>query len=449
MASVVVGLAIVNATFALVGYAVLPPTLRRPASAGLALLLGAAAVGVALAVLAVLGLTVTLAAFFATAAVLAAAGAAAGLRRRGPPPTAAPEPPGLVAPFAAGAVAAIVVLLTVAAFRTSAWLDDAWTFWLPKGLLLTGRGLDPRPFSGSGGVLPFISPDYPLWWSLVGGVDTHAVGHVDLRALAAQDALFVAAFVAAAAQLLRRWVRPRILWPCLLVLTAAPEVASQALDGGADVPLAIYVSLAALAGLLWILEGERYWLVPAFLASAAAANLKSEGLPLLVLCLLVPALLVPQSRARAAPLAAVLVGALLTLVPWLAWRAGHGVSSAVTSASLVDPAHLARHVGRLSTSVHAVAGDLASPRRWLVVVPLFLAVSVWAAVVDRRPAWLAPALGIGLGLAFFAWIYWGGSIDLHYWTTTSAYRVVDTLALLAATATPLLAERARRVRRAS
>ena len=78
------------------------------------------------------------------------------------------------------------------------------------------------------------------------------VGSIDLRAVDGQLAFLLIGFFASAARLLWGRVRLSILFPALLVIASAPEFLRQAQGGDADVPLAIYLSLALLAAVGWL-----------------------------------------------------------------------------------------------------------------------------------------------------------------------------------------------------
>src|SRR5207302_1514155 len=93
---------------------------------------------------------------------------------------------GLVESSIAAACSCLVViasiLLLVGAFRTPPWLDDSWTFWIPKGLILGDLGLDHRLFTPNAHFLPLTHRAYPLLWSITAELPIRFVGHVDLRA---------------------------------------------------------------------------------------------------------------------------------------------------------------------------------------------------------------------------------------------------------------------------
>jgi len=446
------GVPAVNVVLLAVGFCLLAPALRglRPLAwiswAGVALLLGAALVGLGLFLAAILGATTGPWTFAAVAAFLAAVGlAAAMLVPRGL--LAPPAPPvrprsGLFAEAAATVTAAAVVVLALAllvgGFRSSPWLDDAWGIWLPKGIALSRVGLDERLFVPNGAYVHFEVTDYPLWWSALMGLDVRVAGEVDVRAMNAQLGILAVAFLAAVARLLWGWVRPWLLLASLLLLAASPEFLRHAQSGMADLPLAVFLSLSLLAGVLWLFTGRGFYLGLVVVFGAAAAAIKTEGLPEVVLLLALLALLAPRRRAGLW-LAGAVVAA--TALPWLAWRAVHDIGGRVALGDGLDPGYLADHADRLGPGVEGLLSHLLDPTEWLLLVPLGVALAIAGFARGRRAAWLAlPAL-LAVGFAFLAWAYWADRDEIDYLVATSAYRVVDPLVLTAALAIPLLAER--------
>jgi hypothetical protein len=451
------GIVWLNLVFVLVGYCALSAFLRgRPAAtwatfAGVALLVGAGLVGIVLSGLAVAGSATSLPVFGAAAAVLALAGLGVGIRApasragtrfQAPAARTVSVRESWVAAVAAGGVVAVCCLVVVAGFRASPWLDDAWTFWLAKGVELSRSGLDKRLFLPNTDFVSFTSPHYPLWWSIVGGLDVAAVGRIDLRAVDAQLAVLYMAFAAAATRLLWGRVRPTILLPAMLLTAAAPELVAQTESGGADLPLAFYLALAVIAAALWLQRRELLFLALAFVFAGTALNTKDEATGLVVVLLLVAGCFAwTQSPRRFAMLLGAVAAAFATLTPWLVWTSMHGVSSDALGAKAFDPAHLWGQRARLGPAAHAVAHQVLQPRGWFLAVPLLVVTSIALAIRERRIAWLAPPAMVAAGFALFVWVYWAGSIDLTFWLDTSAYRVVDSLLLAAALALPLVAER--------
>ena len=146
--TLVAGVLAVNAAFTGVGYALLGRGHRQASWAGVALLVGAGAVGTVAFLATLVGLRASLVVAALAAVLIGVAGL---FEARGSEPQSRPGP--RVTPFAAigyALVAAVCVLGVVGGFRSSPWLDDAWGIWLPKGLALWHHGLDERLFVPNG-----------------------------------------------------------------------------------------------------------------------------------------------------------------------------------------------------------------------------------------------------------------------------------------------------------
>lgn len=415
--SLVLGVAAVNAAFLLVGYALLGPARRRATWAGVALLVGAGAVGMLVFFATIVGLRASLAVAATTGAVLALGGL---LFWRRAPTEPAVRGGGSLDPLSAaafGVVGALCVVGVVGGFRSSPWLDDVWGIWLPKGLALWHHGLDERLFAPNGEYVTFGVPDYPLWWSVITSLDVQAVGSLDVRVVCAQLALLTVAFVGAIARLLWDCVRPSVLAGSLLLLVLAPELWRQVQGGVADLPLAIYLALAVLAGARWLRTREPFLLALAGLSLAVALQIKTEALVEVTALVLVGALF-----ARGLLWSAI---ALLTALPWLAWRFVHDVP---------DRAELDfSRVERLPDAARAVAEHLFAPTEWLIIVPL----AIVLALAARRPKVLLVPAAL---LAVILVAYWIDRDEIDFVLATSAYRVIDPVVLSAAVLIPLLAE---------
>ena len=452
------GVAGLNAIFFVVGYCALSPTLPGPSAralasyAGVALLVGAGLLGAVLCVVAVAGATIGPVTLALVAAGVAAAGLAA--RRLVPLPRAEPSVhehrpwQDALATAGCATLVAICGFALVGGFRSSPWLDDTWTFWLPKGIALGQHGLDPRLWGGRGGHVSFVSPDYPLWWPSVTGLDVRFVGSIDLRAVNAQLAILAIAFLGSLARLLWGLVRPWLLWPALLFVAASPELFRQAQGGGADLPVAFYVVLFAVAAAVWLGRGEPVALVCAFAFAGAALAIKNEGLPETVLVLLVLTAAGARARRRLALLWAAFAGGLALAVPWFAWREAHGLHGDISFTRAFSPGYLSDRTDRIGPAFHALARHAFGPREWLIDVPLALALALACALWARRPVYAAPAALLVLGFALLVWVYWADSNELAYRLGTSAYRTIDTVTVLAAASIAPLAEALVRARTA-
>jgi hypothetical protein len=414
----VAGVLAVNAAFLVVGYALLGPTRWRPSWAGVALLVGAGSVGTLVFFATMVGLHASL----AVAAVVGAVVAVCGLVFWRGSPRGRVDPPasstlGALPGAAFGVVIAVCTIGVVGGFRSSPWLDDVWGIWLPKGLALWHHGLDERLFSPNGEYVTFGVPDYPLWWSVITSLDVQAVGGLDVRVVCAQLGLLTVAFVGAVARLLWECVRPSVLAGSLLLLILSPELWRHVQGGLADLPLAIYLALALVAGARWLQTREPFLLALTGFSLAVALLIKTEALVEVAALVVVGALF---SR-RLLWLAL----ALLAALPWLAWRWANDVPGRAE----LD---LTR-IERVPDAARAVSEHLFDPTEWLVIVPL----AIVLALVARQPKVL---LVPGALLAVVLTAYWIDRDEINFVLATSSYRVIDPVVLSAAVLIPLLAE---------
>jgi len=416
--SLVAGVLAVNAAFLAVGYTLVGPARWRASWAGVALLVGAGSVGTLVFFATMLGWRASLAVAAAGAAVLAVGGLV--FWRRAPRTRDDLSPArrlDALTGAALGVIVAICLLGVIGGFRSAPWLDDVWGIWLPKGLALWHHGLDERLFAPSGEYVTFGVPDYPLWWSVITSLDVQAVGGLDVRVVCAQLALLTVAFVGAAARLLWDCVRPRVLAGSLLLLVLSPELWRHVQGGLADLPLAIYLALAVLAGARWLQTREPFLLALAVLSLAVALQIKTEALAEVAALAVVGALFAQRLLWGAL--------ALTAAAPWLAWRWAHDVPSRAE----LD---LTR-VERLPDAARAVAEHLFDPTEWLVIVPL----AIVLALIARQPKVL---LAPGALLAVVLVAYWIDRDEIDFVLATSSYRVIDPVVLSAAVLIPLLAE---------
>jgi hypothetical protein len=410
------GVLAVNLAFVVVGYALLGRPRWHWSWAGLALLVGAGAVGTLVFFATIVGLHASLWVAALAAAILVALGALGPSNRL----LLAQRLGARVGPLAGalfGLITAVCLLGIVGGFRSSPWLDDAWGIWLPKGLALWHHGLDARLFVPNGEFVTFGVPDYPLWWSVVSSLDVQAAGDVDVRVMCAQLALLTAGFVGATARLLWGYVRPSVLAAGLALLVLSPELWRHVQGGVADLPLALYLALGVLLGALWLKSRARFHLVLAGLAFAVALQIKTEALPEVAALVLVGTLFARRLAWTGL--------ALLAALPWLLWRWIEDVPSrAKLDFTRTD---------RLPDAVRAVSEHLFDPTEWLVLVP---AVIVLALLARRPKALLVPAALVAVVLG----AYWIDRDEIGYVLATSAYRVIDPIVLSAAVLIPLLAE---------
>jgi hypothetical protein len=422
------------------------------------MLVGAAVAGVVLCVLAVAGIDPSLAAFAVVGVLIAAAGLAcawflpAGRRGAAAPRQAPVRRPStragdVVETLAACGVVAVLVVALVGAFRSSPWLDDTWFFWLPKGLLLSAHGLDPRLFAPNEAFDYFARDDNPLWWSIVLALVVKLSGNLDLHAINVLQWCFLVAFVAALARLLATRVRAELLWPGLLLLVAMPELLRQLQSGAADVTMAMFMVLVLLSAALWLVEGEVFQLVLLVPLAAGAMQGKGEGIPeLLLFLVLLTVALRAAGRRRLALLWAGAGLALLTWVPWYLWRHAHDVPNVFSIKDSLDPAYLFDHTDRLRLGLRVLTRHYGNPKEWGIAVPAATVLSIVAWWRWRRAIAVFPIVFLAVTFAFWTWLIWADPAA-EFRAAASAYRYVDPVMLAGALCVPILLEAVFRARR--
>jgi hypothetical protein len=440
-----------------VGYAILWPWLAqrsRVSFLGAALVTGNAACAATTAISAVAGVRTTPTAVCVVAVLTAAFGFAVGARlRRGEAPPEIVDrrshrrSEDVLQLVATTVLCALCAGILIGGFRSTPWLDDSWFFWVPKGIVLDRLGLDKQLFVGNSTTFSLTSPDYPLGWSILLNTGMRFAGGIDLRVVNAELAVLTIGVLGAAARLLWSLVRPVFAVVALTLLAVMPEFERQVLGGGADLPLAYFVSLFALAGVSWFVYGRRIDLVFATVFAAGALATKNEGAPELLAVAVV--VLAGGWRLRERRLAFLCAGtvAAATAVPWFVWRQVHGVQGEFNVTRALNPAVLLDQRSRIHPTVSTLLHNLFDTRSWLVVLPLLLVLTAVAALLERRPLVLAPLALVAGVTAMLVWVYWADAQDLNYRLGTSAYRSVDTVVMLSALALAGLADRIASARR--
>ncbi len=460
--SVVLGLLGLNVVLVGVGFSVMAGLLESASLRiwlsylPLALLVGAALCGVLLEFLVLIGFHANLLTFGGLAICLCGVGLV--LKQRLPAAMKrAAALPGLPRPRSAGLVeqgiataccCALVVgcvLVILGGVRTAPWLDDSWTFWIPKGLVLGDLGLDPHMFTPSTHYLPLTHRSYPLMWSLMTDLAIRFVGNVDLRAVTGELAIITVAFVGSVARLLTGFVRPALLWLSLTLLILSPEIAHQTQGGGADLVLGTYLALFVICAFGWIRLRHPAALVLVAVFGGAALATKVEAAPEFAICGVV--LMGLAWRLRRESLRALMLAvaaAVLSWVPWFAWaelRAGREPTADYGSSLTLSLSHGIHAVGRVGPTLNALIGQM-SPAHWLLIVPTTLLLMILVAVKERRVEWLAPVVILGLMFLFLVSIYWLDSQPLRAGLASTVYRVFVPLTLIALVGLPVAADRA-------
>jgi hypothetical protein len=331
-------------------------------------------------------------------------------------------------PFAtAGALAVLAIDLAVQPI----WTDDAWSIWTIKATsILDLGGLDPG-FLSSASV---FNADYPLVVPVLELVAMRFAGW-PTELVPLQLGLVFLAFPWALVALLRDRVRPLLLWIVVLGVAVAPSLQVQTASTVADMSLAVFFALAGAAGWRWVETDERELLWLAGVFAAAAVGTKAEG-PVFVAVLFAALMIAATGRRRA--VAAVGLGALLTLVPWELWSRRHDLTDAIAAAGGTDVGP----IGRVPSAGFDLAKELADPSSWLALVALGCVAVVLAFIRhERRIAIFTAAVALACLAAVLA-AYWTTPLDFEYHVATSVRRVITAPVLFVAAMTPLLLSRA-------
>jgi hypothetical protein len=438
----IVGLVVFNVLLAALGSAVLsalrPATTRKQLVrlAGVAYLLGVAALMVALTLLIVLGIPVNLLTTVLTGAVIFAAAWLLGRRRRTQPVRGASEPAVLVSMWSAALLALLAVSLE-AVFRKGRLQGliefDGWDSWGPKAKALYHFGhLDPH-FLAS---LPGGS--YPPGLPALLATGLHAIGSADVVTLHLQYWFLGVGFVAALLGLLATRVTPLLLLPFVSMVFVMPDIRSRSVDMYGDLPLGFFIATAALLVALW-LEERREWQLPAAsLLVAAAALTKREGV-ILAGCVVVAGLVASSDRARKdwPRLLVVLLAAVGATLLWQIWLWAKGLPSNGPSGGL----HFLTDLRRGWDSLHVVMNNLFTFDLWLLSLTIALAaaglcllVRAWRLALYLAALIVASVLGCTV-------ILWSDS-NLQLTDVNVVSRLVGTVALTAVAITPLALQRA-------
>ena len=440
------GLLVANLFYLAIGAGLLPllrigrtrdEVLRRM---GLAYILGLAAIGIAGAHLALVGVPLGLVEIVVIAIVVDALG----WRRFRSLPRADIETPTdsrLSRVVGIGAFAAALVLLAHA-MRTFAvrplveW--DGWAIWGMKARALydyggVGHGLFTSP--------PYGPLQHPLLLPSLEATGFRAMGAFDGTLIHVQLALLAFGFAAGLWTLLRERVPAAFAGATILAILAADSTLRQLAGNLADIPLAFFVALGVVA-LARSLQDEGAGLLPFAAVLLGAATLtKPEGL-LFAAAALVP--FVAIARSKSSLLTALAVA--LILLPWRVFTAIHGLKNPEYSlGDAVNPGYLSDQSSRARPAFWGVWHQVWSSG-WGWLVPLALVALVGVLLARRwRLAGFAAAWAL-LSYAGVVLVFWISVVPVELTLSWAAYRTVASLVIGAAALAPLLAAEAWSVR---
>jgi hypothetical protein len=288
---------------------------------------------------------------------------------------------------------------------------DAWNLWARKAnLMVMGSHLPTLVFQSP--KEGYIQSYYPLLLPLLEAAHMRAMGVLDDRSVHVVEWLLLVGWVFAGMYLVRRASRQALA--AALLCGVAVLMVPTVLTAYADVPSALFASLAVLALGVWLEQGRRGDLVVAVFLCIGAANVKNEGAVGMAAALVAAAgaLLFTRERKRLWELggagAAVL---LLGVVPWRVWLSANGIHGDHSFGKSFDISFLSEHRSRVWPAIKAIVSQIQpgnlDPR---LFVPIGLAIAL-SALFSRRRLRGVPAYYLTVGVLYFIGLLWG------YWTS--------------------------------
>jgi hypothetical protein len=340
---------------------------------------------------------------------------------------------------AVGAAAALAALLAeyARAFAVAPLNRyDAWAIWALKGHALYAFGwADPAVFAGS--EYRFANLDYPLLLPSLEALDFHAMGAFDTRLVHVQFVLLLVASLAALGTVLAGRVSALVLWLLLGAVALAPAVFDQLLTAYADLPLALVFAVGVAAAARWLVTDERWSLAVATLCFAGALLLKNEGALFVAAAF---AGLFAAAYGRWRTLAVALAVDVLLLLPWKLYVRAHDLRDINYSlGDTFDVHHVSGRLGVGPIAFRTLGREMADPRQWGLLAPLFVVLLVFAAARGARSLALFGAVTVLLSWLGLSWIYVISQFEYSSYLDSTKSRVVASVVLAAAALIPLLA----------
>jgi hypothetical protein len=313
---------------------------------------------------------------------------------------------------------------------------DGWALWAPKAHALFAEGDVWGPvFRDPEYVMQH--QEYPVLLPSVDALTADAIGRFDGNLADIGQAMILLAFGIAAWGILRLLVAPPLAAAVGFVLTGSTALIGNVDANYADTAVASFTAIGVLSLLVWLARGASTMLVVSALFLTTAALTKNEGLLFAIAAFASAAVL---ARGFGRSLAAVAWFAVAVLALPAAWGIvdrlnGPGAKN-VDVGILLHPARFVAATDRIPTAASRLVEEMGEG--WsleLGLVGLGIGAACWT-----RQWW--PALFVGLwgllGLAALVIVYFLGTAPIDWHLATSADRVIFSIVLAAATASPAL-----------
>jgi hypothetical protein len=447
----VTGLLLANGLFFAIGVGLLPLLRLAPDRATLrqrlplAYLVGVAATGILAAHLALIEVPLGL----VELVILAAVTLFFGLRRLRPGTVPGQSPPEPLWSRLVGGGALVVALVLLAhawsTYEIRPLLEwDGWAIWGTKARALYEFGGATGPVFTSDAYLPL---QHPLLLPSLEAIDFRAVGVYDPTLVHIQLLLLAIGFVLAFVALVRDRVPWLLVGTTTLAVLAAEPVLKQLATNLADVPLAFFVALGLVGLGRWLAGGtvpglsppstaERWPLVAGTLFLGAASLTKNEGLFFALAALLA---LLPFAWRRWRELAVASVAVVAIVLPWRLFVALHDLPVVeYRLRNAFSPRYLSDHSDRVRPAVDGLLDEILTSD-WGLLVPLFVAALVTAALARRYALVGFAALWTLLAFLGLVLVYWISVIPIELALVWSGDRTIVTLVVGAGALSALLA----------
>jgi hypothetical protein len=280
--------------------------------------------------------------------------------------------------------------------------------------------------------------DYPILMPSIEATDFRFIGHPEAQVMHVQFWLLLVGFLVAAYELLRDRVPQTLLWPALLVAGTAPVLIENLTSADADMPVAIFFSLAALAGWRYIVGAEPRdaWLF-GLLAGAGLAT-KVEGEVFIGLLCVIVLVFAVLTRRRLAPLGLAFAWCLISIIPWQLWISHHGVHSVTPLRQTLSPAFLWSRVDRIGPWLHWFA-DQSVKADWAAILPIAAATAL--VVLASRRGWPSAVFAVVVIVVLFLGLTWGflaRPLGIQEILRNAGRRTLSTLLLVSTVLVPVL-----------
>jgi len=324
---------------------------------------------------------------------------------------------------------------------TPLYVSDAWVVWAARARLLYELPADaPGILRGTN----YGPPSYPLAMPELEALTFRAIGRFDGTLIDLQLLALVFGLLGAMWSLSRGRARTWLVALVALAMLTAPQFVVQLGTSFVDIPLAVFVGSALLAGARWLSRAdEDRWSLTCFVAFAGMAGLlKNEGTMFAlaaVVSLLICARWTSGRSIRDAVVSA--AGVAVMVVPWRLYGAAYRLPTAdYDLKDVFNPIYLADHAERVGPVLSELLSELSDPSRWGLLLPVVVLGLVAGVLSSRWTTGLFAVLWIVLAFVGLVMTYWVSVLPLTNDLFNSSYRTTASLVLGTACLVPMLVD---------